>query len=69
MADGSVRGINFNIDGETYISDKGSIADRQVRRYARKVLSGFRYKYLKQVGYDYCQGRTYYTGPHDYLGP
>jgi hypothetical protein len=56
-----LAGGEFSIDGETYIRDKGSVADVQARRYARKVRSGFRYKHLKQVGYGFCTGRTYET--------
>jgi hypothetical protein len=56
-----LAGGEFSIDGETYIRDKGSVTDSQARRYARKIRSGFHYKYLKQTGYDYCKGRTYYT--------
>jgi hypothetical protein len=53
--------VNFTIDGETYISDHGSVSDRQARRYARKIRSGFHYAHLKQVGYGFCTGRTYDT--------
>lgn len=56
-----LAGGEFSIDGETYIRDKGSVADSQARRYARKIRSGFHYKRLKQVGYGFCTGRTYYT--------
>jgi|tagenome__1003787_1003787.scaffolds.fasta_scaffold20895324_2 hypothetical protein len=56
-----LAGGEFSIDGETYIRDRGSVADSQARRYARKILSGFHYKRLKQVGYGFCTGRTYYT--------
>lgn len=54
-----LKGGDFSIGGETYIRDRGSVADHQARRYARKVRSVFRYKHLKQVGYGFCAGRTY----------
>jgi hypothetical protein len=56
-----LAGGQFSIDGETYIRDRGFVGDRQAQRYARKVRSGFRYVHLKQVGYGFCTGRTYYT--------